>query len=170
MSNDNKFGRNAQALIEIVDHFGVYGLAGADGCRCAHFSLWSIDIDIHCHKSNGGIDWHRWGVIRVSNRTEDVNMVDRAAIAEKLLSVLHEPEWDSDDDPYWLVRFCDWKHDNEQTCIYCGKHREDKQGYLCEKCLVAHSPYGPQYKIADQYDFRRVEIRYPVSTEIEECP
>lgn len=158
----NQLSRNAQAVIDLLDQHGVYGLAGSDGCRCAHFSVQQVNINISCHKSNGGIKWHHWGVIRITG-SGDLDMQDLGTIAGKLLELLTEKEWEDErDDPYWTVRFCRWECDEKQICVYCGQSREVEQGYLCNKCLTAHSPYGPEYKLADRYDFTRIRIASPL--------
>ncbi|HEX5704843.1 MAG TPA: hypothetical protein VFX97_16715 [Pyrinomonadaceae bacterium] len=85
-------------------------------------------------------------------------MDDYKAIAEEILSRIREPEWDDEEgDPYWLVRFCDWKHDAEQLCVYCSKPREEQQGYLCTKCLNG-TGWNDQDKLADTYDYRRIKL------------
>lgn len=146
-------------FLKLIRVHGVYGLAGYDGCRCAHFMVQGVSVDVHCHKSNSGVKWHGRGVIRVTG-SGDLNMEDRAAIAEELLRLLTEKDWLDDEDRYWLVRFCGWDYDQDQLCVYCRKPRKDIEGYLCSQCLTATSPFGE--KIADEYDFTRVEIRYPM--------
>lgn len=150
---------SAKALLDLLNQHGVYGLAGYDGCRCAHFSVQGVNIDIGCHKSNSGINkWHSRGVIRITGN-DDLDMDDRKAIAEKLLQLLTEKEWEDERrDPYWVIRFCGWEYDDKQICVYCGKPRQDQQGYLCDKCLAGYSLYGPQYKLADSYDFTRIKL------------
>jgi hypothetical protein len=103
-------------------------------------------------------------VIRVVADGEDCSMGDRRAVADELLAQLTEPSWEDEyKEHYWLVRFCRSKHDHKQVCIYCEKPRADEQGYLCDKCLVSASAWGPQYMIADDYDFRRIEQSSMVS-------
>lgn len=147
--SEERLSYQAEAMISLLKERGVYGLAGGDGCRCAHFSNHSIDVDLSCHKSSG-VKWHQWGVLRVSSSHSDIGMRDYQAVAQELLVQLREPSWEEEyGDQYWLVRFCTWKQDQEQSCVYCAEPREDERGYLCNKCLVG---------AAETHDYRRIVI------------
>jgi hypothetical protein len=144
--------REAQATVDLLRQHGVYGLSTYDGCRCAHFMVHGFHVDISCHKSSGGVKWHRWGVIRVYSNHLYVEPDDLRAVAKILNELLLEPGQED----YWVTRFCAWATDDKQKCSYCSKPRQDERGYLCDTCLNATDPIGN--KVADLRDYRRITL------------
>lgn len=44
----------ASYVKDLVAREGFFDLTGNDGCLCAHITLQSISIDVHCWKTRGG--------------------------------------------------------------------------------------------------------------------
>jgi hypothetical protein len=123
---------NVDGVVALLRRYGLHGLGGCDGCRCAHFSLLGISVDVSCHKSDH--------CVRVHSGYMGFNQADLVPIVREALRQL------PDGGAGYSVRFCDYSSDHvngrwvdrewveEHRCCYCAKPRADKAAYLCEEC------------------------------------
>lgn len=140
---------------ELIKEIGIRRLCGPDGCLCMCCHIQGISVDIYCRKPDGAMNIPKpdfSGIkVRVHSKALDLNGDDLREVASE---VCHQLAGEG----YAIaVRYCDYQHDAEQTCIYCNRHRADPKGYLCEQCLVKPDVSGTR-KVSDQYDLRKYEF------------
>lgn len=140
---------------ELIKEIGIYRLCGTDGCLCMSCHVQGISVDISCRKSDAAIETPRPGFfgvkLRVHSGSMDANGPDLKEVAEEVCRQL------ADEGYAIAVRYCEYKYDKEQICIYCDASRADPKGYLCEECLVKPTVWGDG-KVADHYDYRKYEF------------
>jgi hypothetical protein len=125
----------ADEAIALIKQHGLYGLGGSDGCRCVHFHIQGVSIDVSCHKSEHCIRvWSNY-IYREASELE--------RIAREVLFDLSQTGADVDS---YRLRFCKYSDDHvgghwevsgfvhSQKCCYCGKPRNDRETYLCCEC------------------------------------
>lgn len=125
-------------VLWFIQKYGIFGLGGADGCYCCSFALRGIEVSVSCHKSE-----HCVRVVCHCLRPKDL-----FAIAREVLSQL------PDGGISYRVRFCEYAADHVDghwsgrtwvetyKCCYCGKPRDDVDGYLCTTCRTNPDAQG----------------------------
>lgn len=146
------------AALELIRREGVFGLGGYDGCLCTSFRVRGIDVDISCRKSSGGLDGtieptFYGTTVRVYARSGDVGGDALRAIAEEIASQLRA----GGSGEAIAVRYCDYTHDKDGKCIYCGRDRAEPADYLCRACKTGINPLGQL--IAEVHDPSRFQFR-----------
>jgi len=141
---------DAEAAVKLLRQIGFYELSGMDGCLCGSILIQDFSIDVSCRKSSGSLDFFG-NLIRVHSGYMGVTPADLLAVAVEMVKQIHE----HDDWSPIRVRFCDYNKDSKQLCVYCDKPRSDKDGYLCESCLVKDDPF--RGKVRDEFDYRVIE-------------
>lgn len=123
-----------EGVLWLIRKFGISGMGGSDGCYCYHFQNRGISVDVSCHKSEH--------CVRVHSGYMEFDVSELFEIANEVLSQL----------PFggsrYRVRFCDYGMDHvngrwegkvwreEYKCGYCGKPRNERDAYRCQKCVA----------------------------------
>jgi hypothetical protein len=147
----------AKQLLSILDRVSIFELGCDEGCMCLHFSVAAFSVDISCHKSSGGRMFadFRGITIRVHSRNMGVGLDDLQLVARRIVATVHEAaEYTA-----LLLRYCSWKQDDNNECVYCGSPRAVLTDYLCPKHLAQ--------PIADTYDYSRIHFVMPEPREYE---
>lgn len=131
---------NAEKALKLIVKNGIYGLCEGDGCRCCHFNVHSIFVDVYCHKSEH--------TVRVYSHCMFRDPMQLEPIAKEVLRQL------GDCASGYRVRFCEYEADHvkgkrvekkwveEYKCAYCGEKRDNPQEYLCDSCATKKDEDG----------------------------
>ena len=134
------------ALALILQH-GIYGLGGSDGCRCTHFFVQGIWVDVSCHKSEHSVRVYSDYLERDPLALEPIAREVLRQIARSVESWGTPEEEAIEIASRYRIRFCDFSTDNvngrregekyvwDHKCSYCGKPRLNAAAYLCDDCL-----------------------------------
>jgi hypothetical protein len=130
---------NSVKAVEVIKHFGIYGLCDGDGCSCCHFEIQAIEVHVSCRKSNGAKPEEFWGtMIRVHSAHLECMPADLELVAREVVRQVKESEPEV---PY-MVRYSSYEQDAKVACVYCTKPRERYEDYLCKACKTGNDVWG----------------------------
>jgi hypothetical protein len=148
----------SEKAADLIRTVGYYNLAATDGCICSHCSVLNVSVDVSCHRpqSRDPSSPLKWtgALIRVHGGESVLAGSDLEAVAKEVGRQLITTGWSY---KRFRVRYCTSEQDRENKCLYCGKPRAEREGYLCAKCLAREGEPGyTDMKVRDEYDYSRL--------------